>query len=219
MASSEPPSAGRPHSDPDGLLARFAAGDDTALGEIVEREGPRLRERIAARLPAKYRARLGASDVVQLTALELVSLRHRFENLGPEAFRAYLDQVADYSLLKAIERERAMKRSVERESRPTSSPEPAAGPGLDGLAGDHSTPSHVVQRREGAAWLQRAFAQLAAADQEIIVLIDYEDVSFPEAAAALGVREDAARQRHHRAVKRLRDELRRLGIDESPAAD
>ncbi|MGE3964976.1 MAG: RNA polymerase sigma factor [Planctomycetota bacterium] len=221
MARSENPPEDEARSEraAESLLARFAAGDDTALGEIVELEGPRLRERIAARLPAKYRARLGASDIVQLTALELVSLRHRFENLGPTAFRAYLDQIAEYSLLKAIERERAQKRSVDREAKPEVRETSHAHPGLDGFTGDQSTPSQALQRTEGAAWLQRAFARLAPADQEILVLLDYEDVPLPEAAKALGLREDATRQRHRRAVARLREQLRRLGIEESPAPD
>ncbi|MCA8962594.1 MAG: hypothetical protein KDC38_18845, partial [Planctomycetes bacterium] len=42
----------------------------------------------------------------------------------------------------------------------------------------------------------------------IIVLIDYEDLSFREAAGILDVSEEAARARHSRAVKRLRERLR-----------
>lgn len=71
----------------------------------------------------------------------------------------------------------------------------------------------AVERRSS---VERALAALPPPDREVILLRDYEDLTTPQIAAALGMREDAVRQRYSRAVKRLAETFRRLGA--SPGA-
>jgi RNA polymerase sigma factor (sigma-70 family) len=54
--------------------------------------------------------------------------------------------------------------------------------------------------------LQRAISRLSRDDQLILALRSSEQVAFGEIAHRLGISEDAARQRHHRALRRLRTE-------------
>ena len=67
-------------------------------------------------------------------------------------------------------------------------------------------------RAEHWALVEDALAQLGANDREAIVLHFFQDLSYPEMAAALGVGEAAARKRVSRAVKSLGDLLRRHGL-------
>src|SRR5277367_3004 len=48
-----------------GLVARAAAGDRTAVVELLERYRPRLRRMVALRLDPRLRGRVDASDVIQ----------------------------------------------------------------------------------------------------------------------------------------------------------
>ncbi|MGE3166803.1 MAG: RNA polymerase sigma factor [Planctomycetota bacterium] len=191
------------------LLSRFGHGSDSALAELVDREAPRVLRRIAAAIPGHLRARVGASDIFQQTLMDLVRVQQRFDNRGPAAFRKLMDTMAEARVARAIRRERAVKRDVLREIRPQ--PRPGASserPDLDALSGSAATPSQVVGSRESADRLQRALAQLPAADREILDLIDYQEVGFEEAAVRLHLNVKAAQKRHSRALQRLRTLLR-----------
>jgi RNA polymerase sigma factor (sigma-70 family) len=66
--------------------------------------------------------------------------------------------------------------------------------------------------------LDEAMTSLSKADQRVIVLRYFEQRSTDEAAAALGISPEAARQRSHRALERLRTQLQRHGAQVSAAA-
>jgi RNA polymerase sigma-70 factor (ECF subfamily) len=58
--------------------------------------------------------------------------------------------------------------------------------------------------------VQEAVNTLDPVDREIIALRSFEELSRSEAAAALGIEEEAAAKRYIRAIKRLRDALAAL---------
>jgi len=198
------------------LLSRFADGDDSALGELFERETPRILNRMRSHLPRDLRPRLGASDLLQLTATELVKMRARFENRGVGAFHEMVGRIADRAMLDAIHRERALKRSPDRERRaPGADPRYGASDGPRSLdPADTHTPSRSCDRNETARRVKACFELLGEPDRRIIHLIDYEEQSYEEAARALGIGRTAARKRHSRAIARL-GELVARGSTES----
>ncbi len=62
--------------------------------------------------------------------------------------------------------------------------------------------------------LRAAMSRLSHDDQLILALRSTERIAFAEIAQRLGISEDAARQRHHRAVQRLRsDALHEPGLE------
>ena len=129
-----------PEEEAEELLTRFAQGDDSALGELVEKETPRILKRIRGKLPGRLRNRVGASDILQHTAANLVSIRNRFENRGLPAFRRMLNTIADNILLNTIERENADKRNVGREVRRAAAGESQPSELVARLAASQSTP-------------------------------------------------------------------------------
>lgn len=161
-----------------------------------------------ARLPRNVRARLGGSDIFQLTALELMRIRERFEDQGMGAFRELVATIADHALSKAVRKEHAMKRTPHRES-----PQPAEtsaevtplGPG----AIDSHTPSRTARSRESVEKLQACLAELIELDRTIVRMIDYEGRTSAEVAEHLGLTTAAVQKRHSRIVARLRERMTR----------
>jgi RNA polymerase sigma factor (sigma-70 family) len=60
--------------------------------------------------------------------------------------------------------------------------------------------------------LEAAMSKLSAADRRLLVLRFYENKSGPEAAALLGIREDAAHKRAARAIEKLRKIFAQRGV-------
>ncbi len=58
-------------------------------------------------------------------------------------------------------------------------------------------------RHEEQAVLQAAMGRLSPADREILWLREYQEKSVTDTAQVLGIRPEAVRQRHSRAVRRL----------------
>ncbi|MCA8962186.1 MAG: sigma-70 family RNA polymerase sigma factor [Planctomycetes bacterium] len=190
------------------LISRYARGDDSALGRLIDKHGPEVKQYIGRKLPRDVQRRVDASDIVQQMSMELFRIRERFQNQGPGAFRAMLRTMSDYLLQRAVEKERTQKRSTRREQRLDRATETAAGDPFDRIPGNDATPSGIVSRAEHRAQLVDAFARLPEADREIIDAIDYRGLSYPEAAEKIGASEETLRKRHSRAIQKLRDLMR-----------
>lgn len=201
VADEEGPAADGSVSDE--LLRQFAAGDPAALGRLVERETPWLLKRLQRKLPARLRQRLGASDVVQATALDLLAVRDRFENRGVRAFRRMLAVIADQNLARVIEREFTQKRNAGCEV--------AAGAGgscsepmLERVAGHGPSPSENLMRLERSELLSECFRFLSEPYRDMIKRIDFEEQSYEDVARTLAITVEAARKRHSRGLEQLR---------------
>ena len=72
--------------------------------------------------------------------------------------------------------------------------------------------------RELLPLLDRAMANLSAADRDIVVLRFFENKSFRDVAETLGVEEGAAQRRVSRSLERLRIFFRKQGLDLSTSA-
>lgn len=192
------------------LLSRFASGDDSALGTLIQREAPRIVDRMRARLPGELRARMGGSDILQLTAVELVRMRERFANQGVGAFRQLVATLADQALARAVEREGAQKRSPAREVQPPAQRSgESRAPGPEPI--DTRTPSREAASSEAVERLQACLDELPEADRAILRMVDYEELGFEEASGRLGISIPAAHKRHGRALARLRELMRSRG--------
>jgi RNA polymerase sigma-70 factor (ECF subfamily) len=75
------------------------------------------------------------------------------------------------------------------------------------LLGRIPDPPEEAVRAEVKVRLQEALNAMDPADREVLALRHFEQLSLAEAALELGVSEEAAKKRHVRAVRRLRDVL------------
>jgi RNA polymerase sigma factor (sigma-70 family) len=69
--------------------------------------------------------------------------------------------------------------------------------------GTGTAPDQAAERTETRDWVRLALQFLDADDRDAIVWRDYDELSFAEVAARLGVAEDAARMRYRRALPKL----------------
>ena len=175
--------------------------DLAALAELFESHRAKLLAMLQRRLDPSLAARLDAEDLLSETFLEA---RRRW----PDYRRR--PAASPYVWLYGLARERliAAWRRATRLCRDARSdlPWPARSSvqlGM-GLVADGTTPEEAAERREVQDRMARALARLPDRDREILWMRHYDELTFREAAEALGVTESAATLRYVRALKRLR---------------
>ncbi len=202
-ASHDPP---RPDSELERLADRYADGDESAIGEILHREGPGIERRMRQRIPPRMRRRFGVSDVVQDMAVELVQQRGRFLNRGASALRRFLRTVADRVLGRAIRRERQQRRDVARNVRT----------GEDNPVEHHPAalgrPSEQLADRERVVTVKACYARLSREERLVIELVEQDGLTYREVAERLAITPEAARKRFDRAMAHLVATLRDAGL-------
>jgi RNA polymerase sigma-70 factor (ECF subfamily) len=190
------------------LLDRAVQGDQTALGQLLERHRQRLRHMIALRLDRRLQARLDPSDVLQETLAEAARRLADYVQSRPLPFYPWLRQLAWERLVQLHRRHvRAGKRSVRREQVVLPLSDESALALADRLMSRDSSPSDRLRRNEQSRRVQAILAQLAESDREILVLRYLEHLSTQEIAAVLGLTPAGVKTRQLRALQRLRDLL------------
>jgi len=73
-----------------------------------------------------------------------------------------------------------------------------------------TTPSAAAAQHEVQQRIRQALDLLGPRDQEILWMRHYDDLTFKEAAAVVGIKESAANLRYVRALRRLKELWERL---------
>lgn len=68
----------------------------------------------------------------------------------------------------------------------------------------------AASRDDVRTWVRLALELLDADDRDVLVMRDYQDMSFEQIAVETGESADAVRMRHHRALPKLARVLTRL---------
>ena len=197
-------------SDLETLLRQAAAGDQAAWGLLLEQYRDRLRRMVALRMDRRLQRRIDASDVVQEAFVE--SSARLAEYLGNPAmpFYLWLRFITGQKLL-ALARHHfgAQQRDLGREvalyhgALPATSSAALAAQ----LLGRLTRPSLAAVRAEMKVRLQEALNRMEPLDREVLALRHFEQLSTAETAQVLGIQEEAAKKRHLRALRRLRQVL------------
>ena len=180
------------------LIERASRGDAVAVDELLERHLPGLEAYVRARISPTLLAVESGSDVVQSVCREVLEGFGEFEYRGEAAFRTWLYQAALRKLVDHQRHHQAQKRDLRTTPASTLSTAEFAL-----LATSLRSPSGDAMLREELAALERGFARLAPADQEILRLIYVEGVSHAVAAERLGASEASSRKQLSRALARL----------------
>ncbi|HVZ93185.1 MAG TPA: RNA polymerase sigma factor [Phycisphaerales bacterium] len=196
-----------PEPDELQLVNRAVAGDEDALTELLEREGPPLRERMGPKIGAPWRSQIDADDVMQITYMEAFLRIGKFVPQGPGAFRGWLQQIAENNLRDAI-------KSLERAKRPDPRKRVHGPPGeesfvalVEVLGATTTTPSRVAGRGEIQGAIDLALRQLPPDYERVIRMYDLEGRPITEVAHAMGRSGGAIFMLRARAHDRLREVL------------
>jgi RNA polymerase sigma-70 factor (ECF subfamily) len=179
------------------LLKKARAGDKGALNELIERLRPWMK-RLASQM-APQRGNLDSSDVVQ-DALLLVA--RNFQKCQANGVGQFCGWVL------TIVRHEAMRVGG---TRPSPKPLPEGSSAEERIPAQVDTPSEHAIQNEHREQVQQAIARLSVEDQDVILLRDYDDLEYEEIADVLDITPAVARQRHVRALKRLKKELEQFG--------
>jgi RNA polymerase sigma-70 factor (ECF subfamily) len=191
--------------DAEELLRLAGTGDAAARQQLLILHRDRLRRMVAVRLDPRLAARVDPSDVVQEALLAADRKLDRYLRERPVPFYPWLRRLAWEHLVKLHERHvLARKRSVLREEPGILAlPEDSAVRLAQRLAGDGTSPSHGLVRKEQRERVRAALAKLPAGDREVLVLRYLEQLSTADVAGVLGIGEGAVKMRHRRALDRL----------------
>jgi RNA polymerase sigma-70 factor (ECF subfamily) len=195
----------KPDSDED-LVARLQRGDERAFEEVVRAHSGRLLS-VARRFLSNSE---DAEDAVQDTFIRAFKAIHTFE--ARAKLHTWLHRIlVNTALMKLRDRRRRPTQSIE-ELLPT-----FAADGHQAVE-SRDWSDALLERKETAAIVREAIAQLPDPYREVLVLRDIEDRDTAEAAHILGTSSNVVKVRLHRARQALRTLLDRELNATAPAA-
>jgi len=146
-------------------------------------------------------ARVGADDVLNEAFLVARGRWSRFREQTDLTAYAWLYRITLDCLIEAWRRETRAGRDLHRQM-----PWPEASSvqlGL-GLINPGTSPSEAAGREELRQKVRQAVDLLKESDREILWMRHYDQLTFPEAARVLGIKESAATLRYVRALERFK---------------
>lgn len=194
MSSSDQPSSDRKSLE--AMLRRAAAGDQEAWRALVQAYSGR----VFGLLRAQCNSAELAEEITQSAFCTIVQKIGSYTEVGK--FEQWLFRIAMNRLRDEMRRRKRQARPVEDEV-------------LKALAGAGRDSSASAGRADAAETkaLRDALAQLSDADQQIIHLRHYAELSFKQIAEILDQPLGTALARHHRALKKLSELIGGAGGD------
>lgn len=181
------------------LIERARAGDQDALGQVLEEYRQYLRLLARPRVGYELRVRVDPSDLVQETLLEAQRDFRHFQGGSEGELAAWLRRILARNLSDQIKHHQSQRRDFHRDQPLQALIEHAH----EALAATISTPSAHARQREQAVVLANALALLPPDYREVVTLRHIEERSFQEVAAQMGRTPGAVRMLWMRALERL----------------
>lgn len=189
------------------LVVQAKGGDDRALALLIARYLPRIRMMVRLSLGSALRSRLESMDVVQEVMGRVLKSFDRFEIRDEAAFLHWVRTLVQNEIKNQAAFHGADKRDIAQEVAVTGILKNQRSV-LDGLAAETmGTPSAVLSHKDDLEELALAMDRLSDEQREVIVMRQYEELSFKTIGDTLHCSEDAARMKFVRAMDRLTDEM------------
>jgi RNA polymerase sigma factor (sigma-70 family) len=183
-------------SDP--MLDRALAGDQDALGQILEQERSNLTRRARRQLNGAVGRAVGASDFIQTCFRSAVRAFPSFRGRSRHSFHAWLMGIFTR---KGLEKYRFLHRGKRD---PDQVGPLAFDPWIDHRLPGKLPASEGSTRELGdAEWLTIAISQLKPADQALINMKYYDEMTFDEIADSLVANPATLRKQAARLMKKL----------------
>jgi RNA polymerase sigma-70 factor (ECF subfamily) len=187
------------------LLDAARDGHGDAFGRLFETFRRHLLLAAHEELPPALRGKLGASDLVQETAVDARRDFPAFRGSTAEECFAWLRAILRHNVVDAVRRYgTSQKRAVGLEvslASPTGRREGAI------LEASHGLPDGSAIRREDATLLAAAMGRLSADHQAVLRMRYWDGLSFVEIGDRMSRSPDAVRKLWFRAVQRLQEEM------------
>ncbi len=189
------------------LLVASKAGDNEALGHLLEQYRGYLLMLAHRYLSARLRRRVDPADIVQLTYLEAKRDLPAFRGDSPAEFAGWLRGMLKNNVATAVTRHiTTKKRSLKREvNTAPASPNQDSGVGwIQQLPGSTTSPSGVAIRAEAVVALMDALHDLPESQAEAIRLRYMEGLPLAEIVERMGKSDTAVAGLLKRGLQKLR---------------
>lgn len=181
------------------LMLRLQAGEDSALNQLMSRWQTPLVQFVFRYIGNRD----DAIDLAQETFVRVYQNRHGYR---PKAkFSSWLFTIASnlcHNYKRWERRHPTVSIAGEGDS---------ASDGADRYAGREETPHETAARNDMAAKVRESIQSLPHDLKTVVLLFEYDDLSYEEIAAVLGCTAKAVETRLYRARKMLQEKLRGLG--------
>ncbi len=172
------------------LMLRVRDGDHDAFGELLNR----YERQLFVFFLRQFGDEEAARDYVMDTFLRVYRAASRYE---PKAkFSTYIYQIA---------RNLAINESRKLQFRRTESLDEIKEDGGVQIAGDALDPEAVLELRERQALVQEALRQLPEDQRTILILVEYQDLTYERVSQIMGCSIGTIKSRMHRARQKIRE--------------
>lgn len=186
------------------LLIDARAGNESALGRLLESHATAIRQSIAGRIPAHFRPVLSEDDVLQQTFADAFRDIDRFEDRGEGAFSAWLSSLARCNLQDALKMLQAQKRGGNRRRVQPQSDDLSDEFLLEVLCRTDTTPSRHAARDEARTILKARLAELPEDYRTVVEDYDLFGKTIEEVSERMNRSPGAVYMLRARAHDRLR---------------
>jgi len=183
------------------LLADARAGCPKSLGKVFEAMRGKLLMLADRELPEALRPKIGPSDLVQETAIDMQHNFAHFRGTTAEECLAWLRTILRNNVVDAVRHyEVARKRATTREIRLADRP---SGNERESMPSCGRLPDWSAIRREDMAAVSRALATLPPDQRDVIEMRYWQGLTFVMIGARLNRSGDAVRKTWYRAIANL----------------
>ena len=186
------------------LIQLAVAGNDDALGTLLQQAAPRLRNHLEPRLPRRHQAVISVEDILQVTFLEAHLDARHLKGDNADSFFGWLVRIANNNLLDAVRELEAKKRPNPANRIEAAQSTRTAVDFIQELCGKDSTPSRQAARAEQVDVIGAALGQLPPDYEQVVRLYDLQCKPVAEVATMLGRTEGAVFMLRARAHERLK---------------
>ena len=198
-------------ADPVELLSQAQKGSDVARGNLFDRYRTYLELLARVEVGRRLQTKVDAADLVQETFLEAHRNFGLFRGRSEPEFVAWLREILSGRICNLVRhylgtqgrdlrREEGWNVDLDQSSR-------AIDRGFFAL---QSTPSQHVAQREQGVLLADALARLPADYREVVVLRNFEELTFPEVARRMERSVDSVQKLWVRALANLRQAMQEV---------
>ncbi len=192
-----------PDDIPEVLLERTRAGDEVALGQLLEIYRNYLRLLARALIGQALRVRLDASDLVQETFLRAHRDFGQFAGTTEPELTAWLRKILVRTLANQAKHHRRQTRDYQRQESLEAMLDRSSVAIHRALTAPGQSSSADMVRREEAVRLADALEKLSPDYREVFILRNVEHIPFDEIAVRMSRSAGAARVLWKRAMDRL----------------
>ncbi len=198
-----------------GLIKKIKIGDKEALNLLFNRYYERIMKIVRLRLGTELKAKLETQDIAQevfVNALKSFDKFTEFEHEG--AFLHWLSKIVENTIRDKSDYFKAQKRSI-REEIPLEQVKSDSDTTQDfTFTGNDPTPSKIIEKQQEIQLLENAILKLPETEREVIIMCDYEELTYIEAGEKIGKSPDAVRMMHTRVIAKLTKILEESGIND-----